>query len=219
MLYHLSIDPYLTMLTPRVSTKINEMAIEDREVKRISMASTIDGCLRALYPTCVKYHMGMTKSFFASKKRDSFEKQYNEQITEKMKLLAMTYEDMEAANIAELSKEHSRHLPYPVYYVYVPVSDGLYDKIHFIEPSQVYDQKETGEIWLLKPTKVMKIGCIYVRYGEPLYMTRYEYTKSGKKKKYDSTVYTYNYVTAPTFYVSHSRELLTKRLKKDGALK
>lgn len=40
MLYHLSTDPYLTHLTPRVSPKANSKS-EDIETKRISMAPTI----------------------------------------------------------------------------------------------------------------------------------------------------------------------------------
>lgn len=218
MLYHLSTDPYLTHLTPRVSPKANSKS-EDIETKRISMAPTIDGCLRALCVSPAETAMIFNQGVLRGNTSEFFDRRFNAEVEKKMKLLSMTYENMEAENLNAIMHQFSDNivpaLPFPVYYVYAPVGKDIMDKIHFVTPEEVYDVRETGEVWITKPIQVVKIGCIYVRYGEWINWTKRDrYNRETHKKKRNPErilLQTYNYVSAPPFWVSKALELWVKQ--------
>lgn len=226
MLYHLSRDPYLTKLTPRIPPAAHATS-EDVATPRISMAPTIDGCLRALCVSPAYSGRIFNQSVMRGNTNEFFDRRFNFDVEEKMKLLSMTHEDMEAANLRAVMNINMismvPNLPFPVYYVYAPIGKNIMDKIHFITPVDVYDVHETGEVWITDAVQVVKIGCIYVRYSEWLgSYNRSIYNQTTHKKEKNTEhilLQTYNYISAPPLWISQSLNLWVKANKAMGIKK
>lgn len=228
MLYHLSWDPYLTKLTPRIPAAAHAET-ENVTTPRISMAPTIDGCLRAL---CVRPNLkvNFNESMLYCRTPEEFDQYFMEGVEEKQHLLNMSYKEMEAANLEYVISNTRTNTsgvkdivpdktslpklllpPFPVYYIYAPVAKDLGKKIKCITQQDVYDVLETGEVWITEPIQVTRIGCLYVRFAETSCWTNRTYynRETGKKRSVKKRVpiTTCSYDIAPMYHISKSMQL------------
>lgn len=209
MIYHLSKDPNLKILTPRVP-EIAKEGVEDKITPRICFSNSINGCLNALYAS--NYELDITskyayfeRHFFKDKdnksetekekRRYEFAKEYCEEMEFVRQRFLMSFEDIEKRNISEYVL-HKR-IPYPTYYVYIPKN---IENIKFEYATSVYDYEFTHEIWAKEDVEVEKIGAIVVVSSEDIItkkMKRYD----GKRCGIYTTLKSFNYLSLGPEYV------------------
>ena len=86
MLYHLSKDPNLNILTPRISKTIIE-GIEDNTTPRVSFSTSINGCLNALGVFRSEIYSGSLKEFYETEKYIKDNTRYQNEIFWSNKIL------------------------------------------------------------------------------------------------------------------------------------
>ena len=185
MLYHLSKDPNLSILTPRISKKIIE-GIEDNTTPRVSFSTSINGCLNALGVFRSEIYSGSLKEFYETEKYIKDNTQYqneifwSNQILEASSIFSQSLSDMESINIGD--KYISGRERFPVYYVYVPKHPPTKCEL----AHSVYDFDITHEVWITEEIVTCKVA-------------------NGKKIKTPFNIYHYNvfqrgFISSVTIY-------------------
>lgn len=163
MIYHLSKNPNLHILTPRIPEKAIE-GIEDTTTPRVCFSTSINGCLNALGVFNRKISLGNIDDYFKydvsmmeSEKESDYDKQvyWSNEIAQASTIFSYYLEDLENINVGTYIANGK--LRFPVYYVYVP---KYYAKS--IPAKSVLDFKITNEVWVLDEVEVENIGTIIV---------------------------------------------------------
>lgn len=203
MLYHLSKDPNLSVLTPRISKKIIE-GIEDNTTPRVSFSTSINGCLNALGVFRSEIYSGSLKEFYETEKYIKDNTRYynkifwSNKILEASSIFSQSLSDMESINIGD--KYISGRERFPVYYVYVPKHPPTKCEL----AHSVYDFDITHEVWVTEEIEVENIGTIIV---DGIYTQEIVTCKvaNGKKIKTPFNIYHYSafqrgFISSVTIY-------------------
>lgn len=186
MLYHLSNDPNLTVLTHRVPK--SAASVEDQETPRVCFAASINGALNAIARYTANNHMHpmYTYSIPDASTVTEGNDRWSELAISTRNEFTLTLKEIELMNLA--SRIETGLQLYPFYYVYIP-SRWVACK----PATSVYDHLITGEVWVEEPIEVTLIGGIYVISS----------TNLGKTTKIQGSniqSYSYHYITTPPEY-------------------
>lgn len=158
MIYHLSKDPNIRIMTPRIP-HFTATGFEDENTPRICFSTSINGCLNALEVTLPfnKYYFENANEIYKFK-NDNFEmNKYWESMIKNYedKFLYTSLENIESLNSD--SYRSTGDFIFPLFYVYVPK-----EYVEYIPATSVFDYEFTDEVWVTKETEVKKIGAIIV---------------------------------------------------------
>lgn len=158
MIYHLSKDPNIRIMTPRVPHFLAN-GLEDETTPRICFSTSINGCLNAL-----EVHLPFNKYYFEDTneickfKNDTFEmnKHWESMIKNcEDKFLYTSLENIESLNLDSYSR--TGDFAFPLFYVYVPK-----EYVEYTPATSAFDYEFTDEVWVTKEIEVKKIGAIIV---------------------------------------------------------
>lgn len=159
MMYHLSDDPNLTKLTPKIpETAID--GLEDKTIPRISFGATINGCLNGLnsYTLNTELSIKGIDSSIVDHPKNIVGGEYDNAYRH----IFCTTEELEAYLIRKHVEERiisgNKDFAMPYYWIYTPVNVP-YGKFR---KAPVFDQEDSHEYWLEEECKVRCIGGFYV---------------------------------------------------------
>lgn len=194
MLYHLSENPYLTKLTPRLPDGAIPGA-EEMETPRVSFSTSINGCLLAI-GTYDHWYNNSTPSFDMSKPRDinTAYSDHNRGIERAITVFNRTLNDYDNINFTSIIETGVAKIPY--YYVYIPATPCM----DLMTPD-VYDQKLTGEVWCLNEVDVIRIGAVIVTGAAPIGKDYHRIFTAKNGKKIRVPVLAYEYQVTPRDFI------------------
>lgn len=192
MLYHLSENPNLKLLEPRVPQSAVP-AYEDTETPRICFSNSINGALQALQ-ACPETGYGRN-DLHSTWLGDETAFDANTMITGGYKTDRMyflkNYHEYDMDNLSTyIARSYNKH---PCFYVYAPKR-----KVRS-RPAPVFDQKITGEFWVEEPTEVVKLGGIIVISRTPIGDPFKAKMKNGKIHPIE--VHAFEFIRTPPEYI------------------
>lgn len=219
MIYHLSENPNLHILTPKVPDSAVD-SFEDTTTLRVCFSTSINGCLNALQVNVSNKWIKNINNKLNSNYYNSLQElnKYGEiyeldtcwsdiAIYDRLKFI-MSVEDFECYNVGNYITKG--YIPFPIYYVYIPK--------HYVEytpATSVFDYEITDEVWVKQEVEVIKIGAILV--------TGNEKTGNGKKVRMRNGTFTkinksiYEFIRLSPDYISPITRF--KELKKKNKCK
>lgn len=196
MLYHLSENPYLTKLTPRLPDGAIPGA-EEMETPRVSFSTSINGCLLAICGYVYRYTNNISEYTRDLSNPRIINEAYDDHYRALERVLPVfnrTLEDYDTINFTSIVETGAAKIPY--YYVYVPATPCM-----DLQIPDVYDQKLTGEVWCLNEVDVIRVGAVIVTGAAPIGKDYHRIFTAKNGKKIRVPVLAYEYQVTPRDFI------------------